>query len=177
MIAPQRHEVHKGHAYQSHCFEPVAPPQAPVHDRGSPRVRHRRRNGVRKRHATSPRRRKNTITICLKIFVVHEKSRGSVSAYPKNRILSSAQRPRTGAARIEGAVFRGILCYSDRLSMVRRWIRSVSRERLDNTVIQKRATQCATRSALPALPAYRSAQCVQQANREYHAPRFWDRAH
>ncbi len=27
-------------------------------------------------------------------------------AYPNNRILSSAQRPRTGAARIEGVVCR-----------------------------------------------------------------------
>ncbi len=24
MIAPQRHNVHKGHAYELHCFEPVA---------------------------------------------------------------------------------------------------------------------------------------------------------
>ncbi len=30
MIAPQRHDVHKGHAYESHVFEPAAPVQVTV---------------------------------------------------------------------------------------------------------------------------------------------------
>ncbi len=36
MIAPQRHEVHQGHASESHVFAPVTPVRVTVRHRGKP---------------------------------------------------------------------------------------------------------------------------------------------